>query len=163
MLRQPEVDRSTGYRGHQGGAVERETTEAKLKLIGEMAFVGTATKSGCAIVIDAEPQHGGQGAGPRPMELLLLALGGCTGMDVISILRKKRQDVTSLEVRVKGTRAAEQPRRYEEIEVEFVVWGRNISEAAVARSIELSHDKYCGVTATLNAPVRTSYRIENED
>ncbi len=96
------------------------------------------------------------------MELLLLALGGCTGMDVISILRKKRQDISGLEIRVRGIRAPEHPRRYEEIEVEFVVRGRNVSEAAVARSIELSHGKYCGVTATLDAPVRTSYRIENE-
>lgn len=83
-------------------------------------------------------------------------------MDVISILRKKRQDVTDLEVHLTGMRAEEYPQRYEEIGVEFVVRGRNISEAAVARSIELSHDKYCGVTATLNAPVRTSYRILNE-
>lgn len=142
--------------------MERETIEAQVKLIGNMAFIGTAAKSRCAIVMDAAPEHGGHGAGPQPMEVLLLALAGCTAMDVISILRKKRQDVTDMEAHVRGTRAAEHPRSYEDIEIEFIVRGRNVSEAAVARSIELSHDKYCGVTATLNAPVRTSYRIENE-
>ena len=139
-----------------------EAVEARVRLIEGTAFVGTSATSRCAVVMDSAEQHGGQGWGPKPIELLLLALGGCTAMDVISILRKKRQDVTDLEVHLTGMRAEEYPQRYEEIGVEFVVRGRNISEAAVARSIELSHDKYCGVTATLNAPVRTSYRILNE-
>ena len=143
--------------------METKLSEARVTLVEDMAFVGIGGKSGCAVVVDSEPAHGGHGAGPRPTELLLIALGSCTAMDVISILRKKRQQVSGLEVLVNGTRATEHPRRYEEISVEFVVRGRNVSEAAVARSIELSHDKYCSVSASLIAPIRTSYRIENED
>ena len=143
--------------------METKLAEARVRLIEDMAFVGIGGESGCGVVVDSEPRHGGQGAGPKPTELLLIALGSCTAMDVISILRKKRQQVNGLEVLVNGTRATEHPRRYEEIGMEFVVRGRNVSEAAVARSIELSHDKYCSVSASLIAPIRTSYRIENED
>jgi putative redox protein len=96
------------------------------------------------------------------MEALLLSLAGCTGMDVISILQKKRQRVTDFRVNVRGERAPEYPRRFVRIELEFVVRGWNISEEAVRRAIELSSTKYCGVTASLNAEVVRSQRIEQE-
>jgi putative redox protein len=96
-----------------------------------------------------------------PMELVLMALAGCTGMDVADILRKKRQDVDAMEIQVRGTRAEDHPRVYTGIELEYVVSGTGVSEEAVARSIELSMDKYCSVGAMLtpSVPVKTSYRI----
>jgi putative redox protein len=96
-----------------------------------------------------------------PMELLLMALAGCTGMDVISVLEKKRQPASSLEIRVRGTRADEHPRVYTDIEVEFVLRGDHLTEEAVARAIELSETKYCSVGGMLQKAVRirTSFRI----
>jgi putative redox protein len=96
------------------------------------------------------------------MEALLLSLAGCTGMDVVSVLRKKRQHVTGFYVRVSGTRATEHPKRYVRIKLEYVVRGHDVSEHAVARAIELSQSKYCGVTASLNSEIVTSFRIEEE-
>jgi putative redox protein len=96
------------------------------------------------------------------MELVAMAYGGCTGMDVISILRKKKQDVHDLEMIIRAEKAEKHPKRYTDIHIEFVVRGRGIDEAAVKRAIELSSDKYCAVGATLkpNANITNSYRIE---
>jgi putative redox protein len=96
-----------------------------------------------------------------PMELVLMALAGCTGMDVADILRKKRQTVESMEIRVRGARTEDHPRVYSAIELEYIVSGKEVSAEAVARSIELSMTKYCAVGAMLspNVPIRTSYRI----
>jgi putative redox protein len=101
------------------------------------------------------------GAGFSPMELVLVGLAGCTGMDVIDILRKKRQDVTALQVRVKGIRAGEHPRKYTALQVLYVVTGRKVDSEAVRRSIELSETKYCAVAATLRgtAPIETEFEI----
>jgi putative redox protein len=96
-----------------------------------------------------------------PMELVLMALAGCTGMDTADILRKKHQEVTSMEIRVRGTRAEDHPRVYTGIDLEYVVTGANLSGEAVARSIELSMTKYCSVGAMLapSVPIKTSFRI----
>jgi putative redox protein len=96
-----------------------------------------------------------------PMELVLIALAGCTGMDTADILRKKRQEVDSMEIRVRGTRTEDHPRVYTGIELEYVVTGANLSESALARSIELSMTKYCSVGAMLapSVPIKTSFRI----
>jgi putative redox protein len=96
-----------------------------------------------------------------PMELVLIALAGCTGMDTADILRKKRQAVETLEVRVRGTRTEDHPRVYAGIEVEYILSGKDLQEEAVARAIELSTTKYCSVGAMLSpsVPIRTSYRI----
>jgi putative redox protein len=136
---------------------------AKVTYVKGMQFVGD-TESGHALVMDADPSDGGQNTGPRPMELLLAGAGGCSGMDVISILKKKRQDVTGLEINVKGEKAGDYPKKFTEITLEFVVRGRNISEEAVKRAIELSMTKYCSVKATLEgtAKIHYSYKIINE-
>ena len=105
--------------------------------------------SGHHVTLDADVQGGGQDAGFRPMELLLIGLAGCTGMDVISVLRKKRQDVTGYEVRVRGVRAEEHPMVFVEITVEHVVTGHGIQPEAVARAIQLSEEHYCGAGAML--------------
>ena len=136
---------------------------AKVTYVKGMQFVGD-TESGHALVMDADPSDGGQNTGPRPMELLLAGAGGCSGMDVISILKKKRQDVTGLEINVKGEKAEDYPKKFTEITLEFVVRGRNISEEAVKRAVELSMTKYCSVKATLEgtAKIHYSYKIINE-
>ena len=99
---------------------------------------------GVSVTLDAGPPLG-EGAGMSPMELLLVALGGCTAMDVISVLRKKRQEVTDYRVEIGGVRAAEYPKPYTDISIRHVVTGRDLSEDAVRRSIELSEQKYCPI------------------
>lgn len=135
--------------------------DAKVTLVNGMQFVGTAS-SGHAIVMDADKSVGGSNSGSRPMELVAMALGGCTGMDVISILRKKKQDVHGLEIVLRAEKAEHHPRRYTDIHIEFVVRGKGIDEAAVKRAIDLSSDKYCAVGGTLkpSAQITHSYRIE---
>src|SRR5579864_7916542 len=113
-----------------------------------MRFIASAD-SGHSVILDAAEHAGGQNAGFQPMEMLLVGLAGCTGMDVISILRKKRQDVTGYAVHVRGERAETDPKVFTHITVEHVVTGHDISPVAVARAIELSETKYCGAGATL--------------
>ena len=117
--------------------------------------------SGYSLVEDVSQQDGGENAGFRPIELLLLGLAGCTGMDVIGILKKKRQDVTGYEIHVHGTRRTEHPMTFEHVTVEHVVTGHSIDPAAVARAVELSETKYCGVSNTLNKTARmeVTYRV----
>jgi putative redox protein len=99
--------------------------------------------------------------GLGPMEMLLAGLAGCTGADVIDILKKKRQHVTGLEIRVHGDRASENPMKFTDIQVTFVLTGRNVDPEAVRRSIQLSETKYCGASATLRgvARITTSFEI----
>lgn len=135
--------------------------EAKIVLLENMRFEGRSG-SGHSIVMDASPEHGGQNLGMRPMEAILAALGACSGMDVITILRKKKQEVTGYDINVSGERAEEHPKVYKSIKVEHVVRGRNIDPAAVERAVELSTDKYCSVMAMLKevADVKVTYRVE---
>ncbi len=136
---------------------------AKVTLVDGMQFVGS-TASGHAIVMDAHASVGGSDTGPRPTELLLTGFGGCSGMDVISILRKKQQKVSRFEINVKGENAESHPKRYTAIHIEYVVTGKDISEEAVKRAIELSLEKYCSVGATLGkaAKITHSYRVIQE-
>jgi len=136
----------------------------KVKLVDGMQFVGMGD-SKHAVVMDALPNVGGADTGPRPIELLPIALGGCTGMDVISILRKKKQKVTGFEMNIKGEQAEEYPHKYTSLHIEYVIRGKDISEDAVKRAIELSMNKYCAVGATLagTAKITHSYRIIEED
>ncbi len=139
-----------------------DTQEIKVLLRDQMHFEGyTGDGDDFAIPMDANESVGGQGKGSRPQKLLLVSLAGCSGMDVISILRKKRQDVTGMEVRVRGERADEHPRVYTQIWVTFVVTGKQVDAAAVERAIELSMTRYCPVAALLQemVPIETSYEI----
>lgn len=138
-----------------------ETKVMRLRYTGEEAFVAESA-SGHAIVTSFSHD---QMSAPSPMELLLIALGGCTGADVISILEKKRQRVTAYEIEVRGTRRDEHPRIYTDIEVIHRVRGDQIDERAVARAIELSETKYCSVSAMLaaTAKITSRYEISSDD
>lgn len=125
----------------------------KVKLIDGKRFVATDSE-GHSIVMDASKQSGGEGSGFSPMHLLLIALGGCTGMDVVHIMRRQRQPVDDLEIVVSGKRVEEPPQVYNNISVEYKVRGKDIKENAVLRAIQLSEDKYCSVGAMLRAKAR---------
>src|SRR5579883_3441873 len=137
-----------------------ETMTAQAKLLFGMFFEGQAG-SGHSIPLDASVRDGGTDSGIRPMELLLVGLAGCTGMDVISILRKKRQEVTAYEVNVSGKRAEEHPMVFEEITNEHIATGHHIQPEAVARAIQISEQRYCGAGAMLGKVARLThtYRI----
>lgn len=127
-----------------------------------MQFVATSG-SGHAIVLDADPDEGGYGAGPSNTELLLMALCGCTGMDVASILRKKRVTFDDFEVAAEGERTSEPPNRFTRIELTYRIWG-DVPEQALRDAIELSQTKYCTVSLTLKgvAEIRYEYEINPE-
>ncbi len=128
---------------------------AQVKWVEKLEFVAE-TNSGHGIILD-----GPDGFGARPLEMVLLGLAGCTAMDVISILKKKRQQVTDFRVRVSAKRAEEHPKVYTDIHVEYLLKGKEIKEAAVKRAIELSETKYCSVSAMLTkaANITNSYQI----
>ena len=122
--------------------------DAKVIWKGRMTFTGEA-ESGYTIPLGTDPAVGGDNDGLRPLELLAIGLAGCTAMDVISILQKKRQDVTDFEVKVHAERAAEHPKVFTHIMVEYLITGREVEPAAVERAIELSETKYCPAQAML--------------
>jgi putative redox protein len=132
---------------------------AKVTYVNGMQFIGDS-ESGHALVMDADASAGGRNTGPKPMELLLISAGGCSGMDIISILKKKRQEVTGLEIEVKGEKAGDYPMKFTDITLKFIVRGRNISESAVKRAVELSMTKYCSVKATLEGTAKMHYSIK---
>ena len=128
-----------------------------------MTFAGTAD-SGFEVVLGAHPAVGGDDDGFRPLELMLISLAGCTAMDVISILKKKRQDVTGFAVSVDADRADSHPKVFTAIRVKYEVRGRQLNPTAVERAIELSETRYCPAHAMLSqvAPVSFTYQIVDE-
>jgi putative redox protein len=135
--------------------------EPKAKVVWKqnMSFDGSAA-SGFTVPLSTSVQSGGDGDGFSPMELVLVCLAGCTGMDVISILQKKRQDVTNFEVHVVETeRATEHPKIYTRIVLEYIVTGRNVERAAVERAVELSATKYCSVSGMLDKTAQIETRV----
>ena len=136
-----------------------ENRKTRLVWRDEMIFTGYSQNEH-AVPLDAAPQHGGHEAGFRPMDLMLTSLAGCTAMDVISILRKKRQEITGFEVTVEGARRDEHPKTYSEIWVHFTIKGPNVDPAAVERAIELSRDKYCAAAATLRHTATLHYDFD---
>jgi putative redox protein len=130
----------------------------------KMTFIGTPD-SGFPVQMDADASFGGTHSGVRPMEMVALGLAGCTGMDVMSILQKKRQQVTEFEVRVNAPRSAEYPNVFTSALITYVVTGRNVEEAALLRSIELSATKYCPVHFMLAQvfPIELHYEIYEDE
>jgi putative redox protein len=139
-------------------------TQATVTLVDGMQFV-VETGSGHSFTIDSTSDVGGRDTGPRPFELVAAGLAGCTGMDVISILRTMRQKVTGLKVHVSSDRAEEHPKKFEKIYIEYTVIGYNLAEDRVARAIELSETKYCPAMASLRpgAPITSSFTILKAD
>jgi putative redox protein len=116
------------------------------------------TESGHQIFLDAKPEVGGENNGPSPMELLLVSLAGCTAMDVVSILKKKRVNLHNLTLKVNGERTPQHPKYFTKIDVEYNFEGKNIKEDDIKQAIELSRDKYCSVSAMLKEKAEISYR-----
>lgn len=136
--------------------------EAKVTWNSRLSFTSTGA-NGFTVPLDAEPDVGGEHKGFEPMELIAIGLAGCTAMDTISILQKKRQDVTGLEVLVHADRAAEFPKVFTHIVLEYIVTGHNVDPVAVARSIELSATKYCPAQAMLIKAVKIEHKYTIKD
>lgn len=137
-----------------------KTQHATVHYAGNDFFVAVSP-SGHAVPID---MNGERSAASGPLELLLLSLGGCTGADVVSVLRKKREQVTDYRVEIRGERRDEHPRSYKRLELRHIVRGHGISEASVAHAVRLSTEKYCSVAATLRptAEIVSTWEIQEE-
>lgn len=133
--------------------------KVRLKWTGDAAFIGE-TAAGHKIVMDGPPEGGGRDLGPRPMETLLLGMGACTSFDVISILRKSRQDVRDCRIDVTAKRADDHPRVFTEIHIHFTVVGNDIQENQVQRAIRLSADKYCSASVMLGSTAAITHSFE---
>ena len=125
---------------------------------GELNFAGVAD-SGFPVKMDTIPATGGHDSGVRPTELLALGIAGCTGMDVISILRKKRVEVSAFEVRVNVQRAEEHPKVFTHIAIEYLVTGKGINQVDVERAVQLSEEKYCPAIAMFRQVAEMSHSI----
>lgn len=133
--------------------------EAKVTWKGRMSFTGTSD-SGFSLPLGTVPAVGGDNDGFLPMELMAISLAGCTAMDVISVLQKKRQDVTAFEVQTHIRRVDEQPKVFSHVVIEYIVTGHAIEQAAVERAVELSETKYCPAQAMLAKAVSIEHKIQ---
>jgi putative redox protein len=138
------------------------TMNANVKWQQRMTFIGTAG-TGFTVPLGTIPEVGGDNDGFKPIELMLVALAGCTAMDVISILQKKRQDVKAFSVEVHAERAADHPKVFTHITLEYQLKGRNIDRNAVERAVQLSAEKYCAVQAMLGKVVPIEHKISLEE
>jgi len=136
--------------------------EAKVIWKNRMSFIGSA-ESGFELPLGASPEVGGDNDGFRPMELLAIGLAGCTAMDVISILQKKKQAVTAFEVRVHAERAEEHPRVFTRMVIEYIVSGINVERSAVERAVQLSSEKYCPAQAMFSKILPLELKITLKD
>jgi putative redox protein len=122
--------------------------DARLEWVDAVHFRATAD-SGCEVLMDGPPEAGGAGRGARPMELVLMGLGGCTSYDVVTILKKSRQDVVACVTELGAERAATEPKVFTRIHVHFKITGRRLDPARVARAVALSAEKYCSASIML--------------
>ena len=138
--------------------------KARVKWVEDVTFVGESA-SGHAVVMDGPPESGGRNLGIRPMEMLLLGMGGCTAFDVVMILKKARQPVTDCVVEMQAERAAADPKVFTRIHVHFVVTGSGLSDKQVARAVELSAEKYCSASIMLGkaAEISHDYEVVSEE
>ncbi len=133
--------------------------KARVKWVENTLMVGES-QSGHAVVMDGPPEFGGQNLGLRPMEMLLLGMGGCTQFDVVHILRKSRQEVTFCEVELSAERAETEPKVFTRIHVHFKVGGPGLTEKAVERAVNLSAEKYCSASIMLSATAEVTHDFE---
>lgn len=137
--------------------------ECTIKWVDGMAFVAE-TSSSHAFVMDAAPDVGGRNLGPRPMETVLAGTGGCTAIDVLTILKRSGQDITGCQVHLTSERAPTDPKIFTRIHMHFIVRGRNVKRAIVESAIKLSHQKYCSASIMLGktAEITHDYEIVEE-
>lgn len=133
--------------------------KVKLNWIENVAFEAR-TESGHTIVMDGAPEGGGRNLGPRPMETVLAGTGGCTAYDVVTILRKSRQDITGCSLEINADRAETDPKVFTRIHFHFVIRGRNIKREQVERAIHLSAEKYCSASIMLAKTAEISHDYE---
>lgn len=133
--------------------------KARVKWLEEVTFVGESA-SGHAVVMDGPPEHGGRNIGIRPMEMLLLGMGGCTSFDVISILKKSRQAVEDCVVELEAERAETEPKVFTRIHAHFIISGKELSDKHVKRAVELSAEKYCSASIMLGKTAEISHDYE---
>ena len=121
-------------------------------------------EKGLSVNFDAPAKYGGEDTAPTPMETVLASFAGCTSFDVVSILKKKRQNISGYSVETEAERSEEPPEVFTKINIKYIIKGKNISKEAVERAIQLSYDKYCSVGAMLKktAEIKTSYEIIQE-
>ncbi len=135
----------------------------KLEYLGGLQFRAYQDKdNGYSVLLDTSKESGGNDEGVKPTDLILVSLAGCSSMDIVSILKKKKQDIEGYKVNVTGERAETHPRVFTKISIIYEIKGKNIDEQAVIRAIELSKDKYCSVWAMLknSVDIEWSYKIE---
>lgn len=119
--------------------------------------------SGHELTVDAAEKSGGHNKGPRPMELLLSGLAGCTGIDVVLILNKMKTELEDFQMEIDAERAEETPKRFTKIKIKYKFKGKKLDERKVERAIKLSEEKYCSASNSLNAEISSSYEIEHTD
>jgi putative redox protein len=133
--------------------------KSRVKWLDNMSFVGESA-SGHSVVMDGPPEFGGRNLGIRPMEMLILGLGGCSSFDVMLILRKSRQQVAHCEVELEYERAEENPKVYTRIHMHFIVSGRDLDEKKVSKAINLSAEKYCSASVMLGKTAEITHDFE---
>lgn len=133
--------------------------KARVKWLDNMSFVGESG-SGHSIVMDGPPESGGRNLGVRPMEMLLLGLGGCASFDVVLILQKSKQQIIDCEVQIEAARADKEPKVFTRIHLHFVVTGRSLSAEKVERAIKLSAEKYCSASIMLAQMAEVTHDFE---
>jgi len=133
--------------------------ETQLKWAGNAAFIGRAS-SGHTIVMDGPAEGGGRNLGPRPMEMLILGMGACSTYDVVSILKKSRQEITDCEIKITSQRADSDPKVFTDIQLHFIVSGHDLKEKQVERAIKLSAEKYCSASIMLGATANITHDFE---
>lgn len=132
--------------------------EVKTKWLSGLAFASEV--SGHSVTMDANPENGGENKGARPKPLLLASLAGCTGMDVASLLKKMRIEVADFDIEVAGELTDEHPKYYEKIHVTYLFKGKNLDLEKIKKAVDLSQEKYCGVSAMLRKATQLTYEIK---
>ena len=133
--------------------------EARVKWVEQRTFLGESG-SGHSVVMDGAPDAGGRDLGVRPMEMLLLGMGGCTAFDVVDILQKGREPVEDVVIELSGTRADDIPKVFTKIDVKYIITGKGLNPDKVERAVHLSADKYCSATIMMGATAEITHTIE---
>jgi putative redox protein len=133
--------------------------KTRIKYIENVCLMGES-ESGHSVIIDGSPEIGGRNLGVRPMEMILMGLGGCTTMDILTILRKKRQNITDCVIEIDSQRQDTIPKIFSKIHLNFIITGDNLNEKHVQQAVKLSVEKYCSVYAMLKNSVEISYDYE---